>query len=54
MIKIKIIEIEPDILITNVNQINYTSQNPCTFCSNNPQNGGNGVCHCTLNTPKIT
>lgn len=22
----------------------------CKYCSNNPQNGGSGVCHCTLGT----
>lgn len=26
----------------------------CKNCSNNPKNGGNGVCMCTLNLPKIT
>lgn len=25
----------------------------CENCSNNPANGGNGVCHCILGTPKI-
>ena len=27
--------------------------NPCDSCSNNPQNGGTGVCFCTLNIPTI-
>jgi len=27
---------------------------PCATCSNNPNNGGNGICHCILGTPKIT
>ena len=25
----------------------------CDYCSNNPKNGGNGVCHCVLGTPTI-
>ena len=30
------------------NASNY-SYNACKDCSNNPANGGNGICHCTLN-----
>lgn len=42
-------------LITPTIKINkFTYQNPCTYCSNNPENGGSGICHCTLGTPKIT
>ena len=26
----------------------------CVYCSNNPKNGGSGICHCTLGTPSIT
>ena len=26
----------------------------CRNCSNHPSNGGSGICHCTLGTPKIT
>jgi len=26
----------------------------CRSCSNHPSNGGSGICHCTLGTPKIT
>lgn len=26
----------------------------CGSCSNNPRNGGSGICHCTLGLPKIT
>lgn len=26
---------------------------PCAYCSNNPNNGGSGICHCILGTPKI-
>jgi hypothetical protein len=27
---------------------NYFTPSVCDTCSNNPKNGGNGVCHCTL------
>ncbi len=27
--------------------------NPCSSCSNNPMNGGSGVCHCILGQPVI-
>lgn len=26
---------------------------PCSWCANNPKNGGTGVCNCTLGTPKV-
>ena len=26
---------------------------PCKNCSNNPQNGGSGICHCILGTKVI-
>lgn len=29
-------------------------QSACVNCSNNPKNGGSGICHCTLGQPKIT
>ena len=28
--------------------------NPCHTCSNNPANGGSGICFCTLGLPEIT
>ena len=28
--------------------------NPCKTCSNHPSNGGSGICHCILGSPKIT
>ena len=31
-----------------------TIPEPCRNCSNHPSNGGSGICHCTLGTPKIT
>ena len=38
----------------NIVSVVYESGNPCKNCSNNPQNGGSGICNCTLNLPKIT
>ena len=32
---------------------NNLYQNPCFNCANYPANGGSGVCHCILGTPKI-
>ena len=29
-------------------------RSPCDGCPNNIENGGSGVCHCILGTPKIT
>lgn len=26
------------------------TNSPCDTCSNNPKNGGSGICHCTLGT----
>ena len=26
---------------------------PCKYCSNNPRNGGSGICHCILGLPEI-
>lgn len=35
--------------------INYNYPNsPCENCSNNPKNGGSGICHCILGVPRIT
>lgn len=31
-----------------------TDYSPCKYCSNNPRNGGSGVCHCINGTPKLT
>lgn len=38
-----------------VNKEYLTEQmrNACQFCPNNPQNGGSGVCNCTLGSPVI-
>lgn len=29
-------------------------QSPCDNCSNNPKNGGSGICNCILGLPKVT
>lgn len=26
---------------------------PCKYCPNNSENGGSGICHCTLGLPKV-
>ena len=28
-------------------------QKACDYCSNNPKNGGSGICQCILGMPKI-
>lgn len=33
--------------------INNYKQSPCDGCSNNPKNGGSGICHCTLGQSEI-
>ena len=33
-----------------INQIGQS----CKYCSNNPQNGGSGICHCMLGSWVIT
>lgn len=40
--------ITPPVLVQSYDQL------PCIYCPNNPKNGGSGICHCTLGTPKIT
>ena len=42
----------PEIYISGYIQQPY-QVSPCTHCSNNPNNGGSGICHCILGTPKI-
>ncbi len=42
----------PEIYISGYIQQPY-QVSPCTYCSNNPNNGGSGICHCILGTPKI-
>lgn len=31
-----------------------TENEPCKSCSNNPKNGGSGICLCTLGMPQVT
>ena len=33
---------------------NNFEQSPCKNCSNNPKNGGSGICHCTLGQIQFT
>ena len=32
----------------------YNESNSCKNCTNNPRNGGSGICNCTLGSPKVT
>lgn len=34
-------------------ETNFYKRDVCDGCSNNPKNGGSGVCLCTLGFPKI-
>lgn len=49
--------IQPDELLALNDYLNlggaYT-QPACDGCSNNPKNGGSGVCNCTLGSSKFT
>ena len=38
---------------TSVNPVQSFGSNACQSCSNNPSNGGSGICHCILGTPTI-
>jgi calcineurin-like phosphoesterase family protein len=42
--------------LTNIIYNNDVSDipDPCRTCSNNPSNGGSGICNCTLGLPQIT
>lgn len=43
-----------DIKIDHNTIVGGYNANPCENCSNNPKNGGSGICNCTLGLPKIT
>lgn len=51
-----------ELLLNNINTSSYEkvtveepfSYNPCQNCSNNPKNGGSGICNCTLGLPKMS
>jgi hypothetical protein len=32
----------------------FTASDACTGCTNNPKNGGSGICHCILGLTPIT
>lgn len=34
-------------------QLPSDASDPCEFCTNNPKNGGSGICWCTLGTKTI-
>lgn len=36
------------------NKINNFAQPVCENCSNNPKNGGSGICHCILGQMQVT
>jgi len=38
----------------NCEPISIFNQSACINCSNNPKNGGNGICNCTLGQIHIT
>lgn len=38
----------------HVGEIESWVPEPCRNCSNNPRNGGSGVCHCTLGRTGFT
>ena len=51
-----------ELLLNNINTSSYEkvtveepfSFSPCQNCSNNPKNGGSGICNCTLGLPKMS
>ena len=51
-----LIEVKPEPTPINTNSIhnNFFTNDSCINCSNNPKNGGSGICHCILGQPKIT
>lgn len=38
----------------NGDTANYFMPDACKNCSNHPNNGGSGICHCILGLPKVT
>lgn len=38
----------PDGSGISINKLPYYKNNPCKYCSNNPDNGGSGNCNCIL------
>lgn len=39
---------------TNKDYLIKQCKKACENCPKNPKNGGDGICHCILGTPKIT
>lgn len=37
----------------DIEKIINSQPSPCDKCMNNPKNGGNGICNCTLGTQTI-
>ena len=44
--------ITPSVIFANPETLNIPDA--CKTCRQHPSNGGSGICHCTLATPKIT
>ena len=44
--------INPAFMYITCQQAIMTNPRACDGCSNNPKNGGSGICHCTLGTPQ--
>lgn len=51
---INIIINNPKIFINDNSAFGNYNSDPCAMCSNNPANGGSGICHCTLGLLNIT
>lgn len=45
---------DPNNFRTEASLVNNFEQPACINCSNNPKNGGNGICSCTLGQINIT
>lgn len=39
--------------VVDYGRVLSNDNSPCANCPNNPINGGSGICHCILGTPKI-
>lgn len=63
--KIEIKDNNNELLLNNINTSSYEkvtkvtveepfSFSPCQNCSNNPKNGGSGICNCTLGLSKMS
>lgn len=54
----KDVNLEDNTLLNNYNLNDATigtfEQSACVNCSNNPKNGGSGICHCTLGQIQFT